>query len=27
MKPELIPVIAWARRSLNIDLAKLMEEA
>lgn len=26
-KPELIPVIAWARRSLNIDLAKLMEEA
>ncbi len=26
MKPELIPVIAWARRSLNIDLAKLMEE-
>ena len=27
MKPELIPVIAWARRSLNTDLAKLMEEA
>ena len=27
MKPELIPVIAWARRNLNIDLAKLMEEA
>lgn len=27
MKPELIPVIAWARRSMNIDLAKLMEEA
>jgi len=27
MKPELIPVIAWARRSLNIDLKKLMEEA
>lgn len=27
MNPELIPVIAWARRSMNIDLAKLMEEA
>lgn len=27
MKPELIPVIAWARRSLNSDLTKLMEEA
>ena len=27
MKPELIPVIAWARRSLNNDLTKLMEEA
>lgn len=27
MKPELISVIAWARRSMNIDLAKLMEEA
>lgn len=27
MKPELIPVIAWARRSLNNDLRKLMEEA
>lgn len=27
MKPELIPVIAWARRSLNTDLEKLMEEA
>lgn len=27
MKPELIPVIAWARRSMNFDLAKLMEEA
>jgi CRISPR system Cascade subunit CasA len=26
MKPELIPVIAWARRSLNFDLTKLMEE-
>jgi CRISPR system Cascade subunit CasA len=25
MKPELIPVIAWARRSLNADLAKLKE--
>jgi CRISPR system Cascade subunit CasA len=25
MKPELIPVIAWARRSLNTDLAKLTE--
>lgn len=24
-KPELIPVIAWARRSLNADLAKLKE--
>lgn len=27
MKPELIPVIAWARRGLNTDLKKLMEEA
>lgn len=27
MKPELIPVIAWARRGLNTDLAKLTEEA
>ncbi len=27
MKPELIPVIAWARRSLNIDLKKLGEDA
>ncbi len=27
MKPELIPIIAWARRSLNTDLKKLMEEA
>jgi CRISPR system Cascade subunit CasA len=27
MNPELIPVIAWARRSLNNDLMKLMEEA
>ena len=27
MKPELIPVIAWARRSLNADLAKLKEGA
>ena len=27
MKPELIPVIAWARRSLNIDLKKLREDA
>lgn len=27
MKPELIPVIAWARRSLNHDLAKLKEAA
>ncbi|MCW5599755.1 MAG: type I-E CRISPR-associated protein Cse1/CasA [Nitrosomonas sp.] len=26
LKPELIPVIAWARRSMNIDLAKLMEK-
>ena len=26
-KPELIPVIAWARRRLNADLKKLMEEA
>lgn len=26
-KPELIPVIAWTRRSLNTDLKKLMEEA
>jgi CRISPR system Cascade subunit CasA len=24
-KPELIPIIAWARRSLNTDLAKLTE--
>lgn len=27
MKPELIPVIAWAWRSLNTDLAKLKEGA
>ena len=27
MKPELIPVIAWSRRSLNNDLKKLMEGA
>lgn len=27
MKPELIPMIAWARRGLNTDLKKLMEEA
>lgn len=27
MKPELIPVIAWARRSLKHDLAKLKEGA
>ena len=27
MKAELIPVIAWARRSLNTDLKKLTEEA
>lgn len=27
MKPELIPVIAWARRSLNGDLNKLREES
>ena len=27
MKPELIPVIAWAQRNLNTDLKKLMEEA
>jgi len=26
LKPELIPVIAWSRRSLNIDLKKLMED-
>lgn len=26
MKPELIPVIAWSRRSLNTDLKKLMED-
>jgi CRISPR system Cascade subunit CasA len=26
-KPELIPVIAWTRRSLDTDLKKLMEEA
>lgn len=26
LKPELIPVIAWSRRALNIDLKKLMEE-
>lgn len=25
MKPELIPVIAWARRSMNLDLVKLKE--
>ncbi|MEX2490906.1 MAG: type I-E CRISPR-associated protein Cse1/CasA [Nitrospirales bacterium] len=27
VKPELIPVIAWARHSMNRDLKKLMEEA
>ena len=27
MKPELIPVIAWSRRTLDKDLEKLMEEA
>ena len=27
MKPELIPIIAWARRNLNTDLKKLLEEA
>lgn len=27
MKPELIPVIAWARYSLDTELKKLMEEA
>lgn len=27
MKPELIPVIAWARRSMTTDLKKLTEEA
>ncbi len=27
MKPELIPIIAWTRRSLNNDLNKLVEEA
>lgn len=27
VKPELIPIIAWSRRSLNNDLKKLMEEA
>jgi len=26
MKPELIPVIAWSRRALSIDLKKLMEQ-
>lgn len=26
-KPELIPAIAWSRRSLNTDLKKLMEDA
>lgn len=26
MKPELIPIIAWARRSLNSDLRKLKED-
>lgn len=26
LKPELIPVIAWSRRALNIDLKKLTEE-
>ena len=26
MKPELIPIIAWARRSLDIDLRKLKED-
>jgi CRISPR system Cascade subunit CasA len=25
LKPELIPVVAWSRRALNIDLKKLME--
>jgi len=27
MKPELIPIIAWARRSMNIDLVNLKEDA
>ena len=27
MKPELIPIVAWARRNLNKDLKKLMEES
>lgn len=27
MKPELIPIIAWARRNLNKDLKKIMEES
>lgn len=27
MKPELIPVVAWARRSMNTDLKKLKERA
>ncbi len=27
MKPDLIPIIAWARRNLNKDLRKVMEEA
>jgi CRISPR system Cascade subunit CasA len=27
MKPELIPIIAWARQRLNNDLDKLEEEA
>ena len=27
LKPELIPVIAWARRNMNTDLKKLMEGA
>lgn len=26
-KPELIPIIAWAKRGLNLELAKLQEEA
>ncbi|ROH84516.1 type I-E CRISPR-associated protein Cse1/CasA [Pseudomethylobacillus aquaticus] len=26
LKPELIPVVAWSRRALNIDLKKLTEE-
>lgn len=27
MKPELIPIIAWSRRGLNVDLKKLKEES